>query len=87
MAPAGALETNQSEIKQMEAIIDSMTPEERRHIEIIDGNRRRRIAQGSGTSVTEVNKLLKSFAQMQKALRQWSKGGKRLGGFRLPIPF
>jgi signal recognition particle subunit SRP54 len=87
MAPAGALETDQSEIKQMEAIIDSMTPEERRHIEIIDGNRRRRIAQGSGTTVTEVNKLLKSFAQMQKALRQWSKGGKRLGGFRLPISF
>jgi signal recognition particle subunit SRP54 len=87
MAPAEALESDHSEIKQMEAIIDSMTVEERRHIEIIDGSRRRRIARGSGTTVTEINKLLKSFVQMQKALRQWSKGGKKLGGFRLPMPF
>ena len=87
MAHLGELESDHSEIKQMEAIINSMTPEERRHIDIIDGSRRRRIAEGSGTTVTEVNKLLKSFAQMQKALRQWSKGGKRLGGFRPPMPF
>jgi len=87
IAPLGELESDHSEIKQMEAIINSMTAEERRRTEIIDGSRRRRIAQGSGTTVTEVNKLLKSFAQMQKALRQLSKGGKRLGGFRLPMPF
>jgi signal recognition particle subunit SRP54 len=87
MAPLGELESDNSEIKQMEAIINSMTPQERRHTEIIDGSRRRRIAQGSGTTVMEVNKLLKSFAQMQKALHQFSKGGKRLGGFRLPMPF
>jgi signal recognition particle subunit SRP54 len=87
VAPLGELESGNSEIKQMEAIINSMTPQERRHIEIIDGSRRRRIAQGSGTTVAEVNKLLKSFSQMQKALRQFSKTGKRLGGFRLPMPF
>jgi len=87
MAPLGELESGNSEIKQMEAIINSMTPQERRHIEIIDGSRRRRIARGSGTTVAEINKLLKGFSQMQKALRQFSKAGKRLGGFRLPMPF
>jgi signal recognition particle subunit SRP54 len=81
-----ALEPDNSEIKQIEAIINSMTPEERRRVEIIDGNRRRRIAQGSGTTVMEVNKLLKGFSQMQKAIRQWTRGGKRVGGFRLPLP-
>jgi len=81
-----ALEPDNSEIKQIEAIINSMTPEERRRVEIIDGNRRRRIAQGSGTTVMEVNKLLKGFTQMQKAIRQWIRGGKRVGGFRLPLP-
>ncbi|MDH7500164.1 MAG: signal recognition particle protein [candidate division NC10 bacterium] len=81
-----AVDYDHSEIKRVEAIINSMTPRERLHAEIINGSRRRRIAQGSGTSVAEVNKLLKGFLQMQKALRQWSKGGKRWGGFRLPTP-
>jgi len=82
-----ALEFDNSEMKRMEAIINSMTREERLHAEIINGSRRRRIAGGSGTTVTEVNKLLKSFTQMQKVLKQWSRAGKRSGGLRLPMPF
>jgi len=84
--PGMALEFENSGIKRMEAIINSMTPKERLHVEIINGSRRQRIAQGSGTTVAEVNKLLKSFLQMQKALKQWSKAGRRLGGVRFPTP-
>jgi signal recognition particle subunit SRP54 len=57
-------------IKRIDAIISSMTPEERRKQHIINGSRRKRIAQGSGTSVEEVNKLLKQFVQMQKMLKE-----------------
>ena len=67
-----ALAENKPDEKQMgriEAIIDSMTPEERRKQHIINGSRRKRIAKGSGTSVEEVNKLLKQFVQMQKMLK------------------
>jgi signal recognition particle subunit SRP54 len=53
-----------------EAIINSMTAEERRKQHIINGSRRKRIAKGSGTSVEEVNRLLKQFVQMQKMLKQ-----------------
>ena len=58
------------QIDRVEAIINSMTPEERRKHHIIDGSRRKRIARGSGTSVQEVNRLLKQFVQMQKMLKQ-----------------
>lgn len=54
---------------RIEAIINSMTPEEREHAEIIDGSRRRRIARGSGTSVEEVNQLLRQYAEMRKMLK------------------
>jgi len=67
-----ALAENKPDEKQMgriEAIIDSMTPDERRKQHIINGSRRKRIAKGSGTSVEEVNKLLKQFVQMQKMLK------------------
>ncbi len=64
--------------KQMEAIILSMTPEERRRPEIIKGSRKRRIAAGSGTQVQDVNRLLKQFTQMQKMMKKMSgKGGMR----------
>jgi signal recognition particle subunit SRP54 len=53
----------------VEAIISSMTPDERRNQHIINGSRRKRIAKGSGTSVAEVNRLLKQFVQMQKMLK------------------
>jgi signal recognition particle subunit SRP54 len=68
-----ALAENKPDEKQLtriEAIIGSMTPEERRKQHIINGSRRKRIARGSGTSVEEVNRLLKQFVQMQKMLKQ-----------------
>lgn len=84
------VEINDKDVKHTEAIIHSMTPRERRTPEIINGSRRKRIARGSGTSVQEVNKLLKQFEQTQKMLKQMSqmqqgiKGGKK-GGFKLPF--
>ncbi len=68
-----AMAENKPDEKQMsrvEAIIGSMTPDERRKQHIINGSRRKRIAKGSGTSVEEVNRLLKQFVQMQKMLKQ-----------------
>src|SRR5689334_13596922 len=67
-----AMAANKPDDKQMdrvEAIINSMTPDERRKQHIINGSRRKRIAKGSGTSVEEVNRLLKQFVQMQKMLK------------------
>jgi len=81
---------DEQELVRTEAIINSMTPEERRNYTMINASRRRRIAKGSGTSVQEVNKLLKSYDQMRKMLRNLKKGGK--GGRHLlrrglPLPF
>ncbi len=61
---------DEKQLERIEAIISSMTPEERRKQHIINGSRRRRIARGSGTSVEEVNRLLRQFVQMQKMLKQ-----------------
>ena len=74
------------ELKRVEAIIDSMTPGERQKPEILNGSRRKRIATGSGTSVTDINRLLKQFTDMQKMMRQLMQAGK---GGRLPrnMPF
>src|SRR5499426_42684 len=72
MGSVKALAENKPDEKQMarvEAIIGSMTPEERRKQHIINGSRRKRIARGSGTSVEDVNRLLKQFVQMQKMLK------------------
>jgi signal recognition particle subunit SRP54 len=72
MGSVKALAENKPDEKQMarvEAIINSMTAEERRKQHIINGSRRKRIARGSGTSVEEVNRLLKQFVQMQKMLK------------------
>jgi len=60
---------DEKQVSRVEAIISSMTPEERRKQHIINGSRRKRIAKGSGTSVEEVNRLLKQFVQMQKVLK------------------
>ena len=68
---------DEKEFLRVEAIIDSMTPEERKSYQIINGSRRRRIAKGSGTTVQDVNKLLKNFEQMQKMLKQFNKGGRK----------
>jgi signal recognition particle subunit SRP54 len=75
-AKAGALpKGNEREIKRQIAIISSMTAKERRYPKVIDGSRRRRIATGSGTQVADVNRLLKSFMQMQKMMKGMGKGG------------
>jgi len=69
------LEVDDRQIDRVEAIIRSMTVQERRHPEIINGSRRRRIAAGSGTSVQEVNQLLSQFKQMRKLMKQMGRGG------------
>ncbi|ACZ41694.1 signal recognition particle protein [Thermobaculum terrenum ATCC BAA-798] len=68
------LQIDDRELKKVEAIILSMTPEERQHPEIIKGSRRRRIAAGSGTTVADVNALLNQFNQMQKMMKQITSG-------------
>jgi signal recognition particle subunit SRP54 len=78
---AGALPTD-DQLREMEAIILSMTPEERERPDEIDGSRRRRIAQGSGTDIVAVNRLLKGFRQMQQMMKQMGKGRQIRG---LPI--
>ena len=77
------LKPDDGELKKVEAIISSMTPGERADHTIINGSRRRRIALGSGTSVQDVNRLLKNFALTQKMIRQVAQGGKK-GKMRLP---
>ena len=70
------------------AIVDSMTPAERRNHMIINGSRRRRIAKGSGTTVQDVNSLLKQYAQARKMMKSLTGGagllGKRLAKMKLP---
>ena len=79
------LKPDEKEFKRVEAIINSMTPKERGSWQIIDGSRRRRIALGSGTSVQEVNRLLKNFAATQKMIRQVAQGGKGKKGRLFPF--
>jgi signal recognition particle subunit SRP54 len=78
---AGAMPSD-DQLKEMEAIILSMTPAERERPEVIDGSRRRRIARGAGTDIASVNRLLKGFQQMQQMMKQMGKG-QRIKG--LPI--
>ncbi|MCW8902656.1 MAG: signal recognition particle protein, partial [Sedimenticola sp.] len=66
---------NDKEIVRSIAIINSMTPQERRFPNLIKGSRKRRIALGSGTQVQEVNKMLKQYAQMQKMMKKMKGGG------------
>ncbi len=65
----GDAKPDERQLRRIEAIINSMTPEERDHAEVIDGSRRKRIAGGSGTSVEDVNRLLKQYAEMRKMLK------------------
>ena len=71
------IEAGEGKIKKMQAIILSMTNKEREKPSIIDSRRKRRIAAGSGTSVTDINQLLKQFDQMQKMFKQFGGRGKR----------
>jgi len=80
------LQVDDREFVRIEAIINSMTPHERRQHAIINGSRRKRIAKGSGTRVQDVNKLLKSYAQILKMMKKINKGGMRgLGRGMLPF--
>jgi signal recognition particle subunit SRP54 len=75
VAKAKDVQVDDRQLDRIEAIIHSMTLDERRHPEIINGSRRRRIAAGSGTSVQEVNQLLSQFKQMRKLMKQMGRGG------------
>ena len=69
---------DRGDLKRTEAIIRAMTPNERRDPTILNGSRRRRIAAGSGTTLPDVNRLVKQFSEMQKLMKQLSgSGGKR----------
>jgi len=68
------VDIDEKELVKIEAIINSMTPEERRKPQIINASRKRRIAMGSGTTVQDVNRLLKQFEEMQKLLKQLNRG-------------
>ena len=73
---------DEKQFYQSEAIINSMTLEERLKPQIIDGSRRKRIAKGSGTNVQMVNRLLKQFQEMKKMMKMFGKGK---GKFKLPF--
>jgi signal recognition particle subunit SRP54 len=77
---------DEKQINRVEAIINSMTTHERNHHEVINGSRRKRIARGSGTSVQEVNNLLRQYAQMRKMFKDMGKPSfaRRLAGMKLP---
>lgn len=77
MARGGELEEAQSELVKIEAIIDSMTFQERHNHLILNGSRRKRIARGSGTSVSDVNRFLKQYQQARKMMKKLSSGGGR----------
>ena len=69
---------DRGDLKRVEAIIRSMTPRERRDPTVLNGSRRRRIAAGAGAELTDVNRLVKQFTEMQKLMKQLSgPGGKR----------
>jgi len=75
---------DETQINRVEAIINSMTAHERTHHDVINGSRRKRIARGSGTTVQEVNHLLRQYAQMRKMFKQMGKGNmmRKLAGMR-----
>jgi signal recognition particle subunit SRP54 len=84
------VKVDEKELVRVEAIINSMTPKERHNHQIINGSRRKRIAKGSGTSVQQVNQLLKQYAQTRKMMKGMKNSffGKRLKGMKLPeMPF
>lgn len=87
------LKVDEKQLVRVEAIVKSMTPLEKRDPSVINGSRRKRIAKGSGTTIQDVNRLLKQFEEMKKMMKQMTgmqagkgkKKGKGLGGFKLPF--
>jgi signal recognition particle subunit SRP54 len=77
----------EQELHRYEAIIASMTPGERREPAVINGSRRARIARGSGTSVSDINRLLKQYAQLKKMMKGLKQMEGRMGKFKGALPF
>ncbi|WP_455202799.1 signal recognition particle protein [Kaarinaea lacus] len=88
MTQAMKNQVDDKQIKRLEAIINSMTPHERRFPKVINGSRKKRIAAGSGTQIQDVNRMLKQFTQMQKMMKKMSKGGmkKMMRGMKGRMP-
>ena len=81
------MEVDDRELARVEAIISSMTPEERRDPSILNGSRRRRIAAGSGTTIQQVNRLLKQYEQTRKLMKQLAEMGKGPRKGKPGVPF
>ena len=78
MMPDGGIgEGQERQLRRMEACIDSMTPKERRHPQVLNGSRKKRVARGSGTSVEEINRLLRQYGQMRKLMKRLGKADPR----------
>jgi len=87
LPPGAAAKVNDGQFGRMEAIISSMTPRERRNPDMLNGSRKRRICQGSGTQIQDLNRLMKQHKQMQKMMKKMKGGGmanmmRGLGGMR-----
>jgi signal recognition particle subunit SRP54 len=85
---ADQLAEGEKQMKRVEGIIDSMTPEERRRPELLKASRKRRIAAGAGVQVQDVNRLLNQFEQAQKMMKSLGKGGmaKMMRGMKGMLP-
>jgi signal recognition particle subunit SRP54 len=83
----GNVQVDEKELVHIEAIINSMTPAERRRHDIINGSRRKRIARGSGRPVQEINKLLKQYIEARKLMKSLSRGivPRLMRGMRFPF--
>ena len=88
----GKMNVDEKQIARVEAIAKSMTKAERANPDLLNANRRKRIANGSGTSIQEVNRFIKQFEEMKKMMKQFSgaadkmvKKSKKKGGFGLPF--
>lgn len=79
------LKVDEKQLVKIEAIINSMTPKERQNPHIINGSRKRRIAKGSGTTIMDVNKLLKQYKEMKKMMKKMKKSGKIKFPFNFPF--
>jgi signal recognition particle subunit SRP54 len=79
------MDEGEAAMNHMEAIINSMTPKERRSPSLINNSRKRRIAKGSGQTIQEVNKMLKQFGDMKNVMKQFTGAGKKKGKFGLPF--
>lgn len=79
------VDVDESQLVRTEAIIQSMTLKERRKPNLLNASRRKRIAAGSGTTVADVNRLMRQFDEMKKMMKKMTKAGNKRGGFKLPF--